>query len=324
MRRHLPSLALLLLAFTAFGFGDHAIPDTRPETNDNGFGISLSGVIYARPWVTDWQSALKAIKAAGATHVSIPVDQGGDLGRLRDVLKAAHDLGLIIHIAPHFDNHGNDIQDWPHVDFAGYSAWFARVCQACTNGDGSTYIRSIELWNEAQPLGRAVSDWDGVISDLYRRAPTLVESIKHYLPGVQVIVPVPLDQSLEKSTDLLKFPALQSSIRRLDPDALSVHVYGTFLNQDDLDKRLKDAEALSRAMGLPIVVTEYGEGLRGSPVSAFYVAVAAWVRSKGSWGTAWQWDNGHNGDGLVLKDSPMILSAMATATYSPALGQLAR
>lgn len=293
-------------------------------TLNGGFGVAASGIIYSSGgWVSDWQSMLAGIKDAGATTLNIPVDQGGDLTRLLPVIQAAHALGFAgIHIAPHNDAGGSDTTNWPEVDFAGYSAWFARVCQACRNADGSTYVTSMELWNEAEY--NVAGDYWTPATTLYQKAPALVASIKQYLPGVKVVVPIALDQSLEKANDMQGYAAILAAIRCLGADALSAHIYPTNNPENGnttLAQRFPYAVTLGALLKLPIVVTEYGEGSSGSPVSAFYVAVAAWVRSIGSWGTAWQWDNGGNGDGLVLKSSPSILSSMGGTTYTQGLGQ---
>ncbi|MDE2102999.1 MAG: cellulase family glycosylhydrolase [Patescibacteria group bacterium] len=312
-------VAALALTLALAGCQKAGLP-VGPGTGS--FGCAMSGVMEGSPWIADYSASLTSLRGTGCSVVSIPVDQSSDLSKLPAVLLKAHQLGFSIHVAPHNDAGGADTANWPEVDFAGYANWFDKLCQECVNTDGTTYVNSVELWNEAEY--NVAGDYWTPATTLYNNAPALCASVRHYLPTAQIIMPVPLDQSLEKAMDMQGYSTIVNDIKAMKPTAMSIHAYPTSNPENgvvSLDGRLAYASGLSTFIGLPVVFTEYGMGSSGSPVGDFYKGCAGWLRLHNTWGIAWQWYDVNGSDGLQLQGQTTILSNMNTFVYTSAFGQ---
>lgn len=211
-------------------------------------------------WYQFSNADLEYLEAHGIRNVSVGVPMTFQPDELKALLAKLAQAKFSVHIAPHFD--GADETTWRYTIFdhpAKYIAVFQRICETIASGPQS--VNSIELWNEAVDTR---STWKTYLA-LYRStAPTLAKIARKTLPGVQVVLPLPIDQSPEQAKFFVTGNMVSFSYFRI-ADLVSGHVYPADHNPypytggfDEISRRRDVLVQASEKVDRKLIITELG------------------------------------------------------------------
>ena len=215
-------------------------------------GVAFSGDLFTpAPWTSLTPQAAANARQRGCDFCTIAVWYGADLSKLVPLIKMAETAGLAVVVVLHLDGLASETDRlmW-FLNFGLYEVWFRLVCQTIL-GTG-VYV---ELWNEAAYTGAQATTYGlswGSLTALYQNAGTLASIARGF--GLQVIAPLPLDQSPEQTSALIGagiFP--YDLIGAMQPAFVSGHLYPA---EKAMSTRLPVIAGAASDCGALLILTE--------------------------------------------------------------------
>lgn len=258
------------------------------------YGVALTGIFGWGNWYSPTVSDISALYKQGVRITSIPVVYGSDITKLNSTIDQLHVSGMRVHIVPHVDGCAGGftgaIEQMIFNNFPSYLTWFQTIV------NGSSHLRpgdSFELFNEQTP---ADYNWSHYTILYQKSAPTLAAYIRSKLPGIKVVLPVMSDQSPESAQaslanwDAPLIATIKASAKNYD--MTSSHIYW-WTGVAPLTQRFQELTAYSAAIGLPLMITEFGSFDTTGAITqpAYWQTVEQFGRGNA---IGWPWDNPPN------------------------------